>query len=71
MFSQRVINAVALAITALFIFQSGWDLVKPEYEVPGAMYGLMTIVVSGVIGTAVGSNIGKGRNGRNGNGGAE
>lgn len=68
MFSQRVINVVALGITALFMFQSGWDLLRPDYEVPGAMYGLMTIVVSGVIGTAVGSNIGKGKNGKGGNG---
>lgn len=59
MFDRRVVNGVALALVILFLIQSAYDIVSVDYEVPAGMYGIITIVVSAVVGTAVGVSLTK------------
>ena len=71
MFSRLTVNIFAMSLLTLFLVQSGYDIVSPAYEVPAGMYGIITIVVGAVVGTAVGISIVKHKNGKNGEGNGE
>lgn len=68
-FSKQVVNVFAITLLSLFIIQSAYDIYSVDYEVPPGMYGIITIVVSAVVGTAVGVSLidrkaGNGKEGR-------
>jgi hypothetical protein len=72
MFDRRVVNGVAVALLSLFLIQSAVDIASINYEVPAGMYGIITIVVSAVVGTAVGVSLVDRKNGKGGeNGGGQ
>lgn len=58
MFDKRVINSVAVAMVALFVVQSGADILSASYEVPAGMYGIISVIVTALVGAAVGVNLG-------------
>lgn len=58
---QVFFYAMAAAIFGVFILQTGWDLVSPDYEVPAGMYGLLGGAISAASALALGVQVGKGK----------
>lgn len=65
-FDPRLVNGAAFALLVLFIIQSAVDIISASYEVPAGMYGIITIVVTAVVGVAAGVSFTRKRNGNGG-----